>query len=110
MIKCPNERQRSKSGTSRDDTIIHDLAVKFKETVRIVFISHSAIKITEANKITKHSKKSVNFMEILVMKKKPWPFLNLKSNYVKYMWNTTAPCVQVVIKYADMRDKYVDIK
>lgn len=49
-------------------------------------------------------------MEILVMEKNPWPFLNLKSNYVKYMWNTTAPCVQVVIKYADMRDKYVDIK
>nr|XP_034301696.1 furin-like protease kpc-1 isoform X2 [Crassostrea gigas] len=34
LIKCPNARQRSKSGTSRDDTIIQDLAVKFKETIK----------------------------------------------------------------------------
>lgn len=60
--------------------------------VRIVFILYLVIKIIEVNKIIKYLKKLVNFMEIFVMKK-IWFFLNLKSNYVKYMWNIIVFCV-----------------
>lgn len=61
--------------------------------VRIVFILYLVIKIIEVNKIIKYLKKLVNFMEIFVMEKNLWFFLNLKSNYVKYMWNIIVFCV-----------------